>query len=118
MSLNGQELKVLRKMGFHASNENGNRSMPLDERGWSRRFGRERDGVTALLYVKKTVVGFEYRVTLSIANKPKDRVQWFDADELRKVKRALGEMTPVWKKARRSLEGGIARRTFRKLIMR
>ena len=116
MSLNGKELKVLKAMGFHASSENGNRSLPFTERGWSRRFGR--DPVTALLYVRKTVVGFEYRVTLSNAHKPKDHAQWFDAEELRKVKRALGEMTPVWKRARRNLEGGIARRLFRKLVIR
>jgi hypothetical protein len=118
MCLNANELKVLKAMGFHASSDNGKQSLPFTERGWSRRFGHERDGVTALLYVKKTVVGFEYRVTLSNANKPKDHVQWFDAEELRKVKRTLGEMTPVWKKARRALEGGLARRALRKLIKR
>ncbi len=116
MSLNGKELKVLRAMGFHASSENGNRSLPFTERGWSRRFGR--DPVTALLYIRKTVVGFEYRVTLSNAHKAKDEAQWFDAVDLPKAKRAFRKMTPVWKKARRNLEGGIARRLFRKLIVR
>lgn len=116
MTLNGSELNVLRKMGFHASSDNGKLSVPFTERGWSRRFGR--DPVTALLYVRKTAIGFEYRVTLSNAHKAKDHAQWFDAEELRKVKQALGEMTPVWKKARRALEGGLARRAMRKLRLR
>lgn len=116
MSLNGKELKMLKQMGFHASSDNGKLSVPFTERGWSRRFGR--DPVTALLYVRKTAIGFEYRVTLSNAYKAKDHVQWFDAEELRKVQRALGEMTPVWKKARRALEGGLARRLLRKLNIR
>lgn len=118
MCLNGEELKVLREMGFHASSDNGKLSVPYTERGWSRRFGRDRDAVTAVLYVKKTVIGFEYRFTLSNADKPKDLVQWFDAAKIPAARRAFREMDPVWEKVRRALEGGFACRMLRKLRLR
>jgi hypothetical protein len=116
MNFTNQELEVLRELGFHASRKKRSDPRPIEERGWSRRFGE--GPVTALLHVRKSVVGFEYRVVVSNQEQKEDEVQWFGADELRRTRRALGQLVPVWKKARRALEGGPARRALNRLMTR
>lgn len=112
--MNNREMKVLRKLGFHPSRDNGKDHPRFNCGGWSRRFGR--GPVTAVFYIRKASIDFEYRVLISNGSKAEDDVQWFDAEELLRLRRALRKMSPVWKTARRRLEGGLARRTIRRLF--
>ena len=112
--MNKNEASVLRKLGFHVSNDNGKQHLPWEAKGWSRRFGRGL--VTTVLYVRKSAIGFEYRIIVSDKDTAKDTLQCFNAEELRQVRKQFRNAERLWKKARRGLEGTLARRTLRWLV--
>lgn len=116
MHLDNVEIEVLRKLKFVPCTENGNKSLLVSERAWVRRFGV--GPVQPVLWVKKTVIGFDYRVLVSNSEKKKDEAQWFDILEVPLLVFSFLGLWSAWKKARRGLEGGPVRRLFRRHISR
>jgi hypothetical protein len=114
MNFTSEELKVLSGLGFHPSRSKRKKDpMPVEERGWSQRFVEQ--SAWGLLHVRKTVVGFEYRVLLANPEQPGNEVQWFDAEEVRQMMRVLMQLLPVFHATRRALEGGPARRVLNRM---
>lgn len=85
-----------------------------DRDHWTRHFNEDGKVKTVLL-VRETVVGYEYRVTVANTSQRKGTEQWFHARDIGEALVALLEAMYLWTKARRALEGGLARRLLRRI---
>ena len=100
-----KDAQKLRRLGFKEAE---------DGEHWTRHFNLGH--VKAVLLVRDTVDdGFEYRTTVVNPTQKKGREQWFDARHIVLAILSLFRAWRVWIKARRALEGGLARRTLRRI---
>src|SRR5688572_26715601 len=72
--------------------------------------------VKTVLFVRDTVVGYEYRVSVINPSQKKGKEQWFHARYIVQAILSLLRAWCVWIMARRALEGGLARRTVRRIM--
>ena len=107
-----KEAMKLGEMGFHRG-----RSAHSGRDLWTRHCNED-GSVKAVLCVFDTVTGFDYRVLVANPEQPEKDEQWFSAEDLAEAIRAVQEALVMWKRARRTLEGGFARRLFRKHFTR
>lgn len=99
-----KDAQKLIRLGFREK-ENGDYWRPFSAGG----------NVKTILLVRDTVVGYEYRAAVANSSQKKGQEQWFDAQDIAEAIFLLLEARRVWKKARRALEGGLARRTLRRI---
>lgn len=85
----------------------------LDGDHWTRHFNAGH--VKTILLVRDTVVGFEYRFSVANPSQKKGKEQWMDLAYIPRAILTLFQALFVGLKTRRALEGGLARRTLRRI---
>ena len=99
------DVKKLTRLGFRQGRTPNN---------WTRQFKTGGDAKTVLV-VRDTVVGYEYRFGLVNLTQLEGEEQWLDASDMRRAIGSIQSAVQFWKKARHALEGGFARRAFRRV---
>ena len=100
-----KDAQKLIRLGFKAAEKGDHWCRPFKAGG----------NVKTILLVRDTVVGYEYRVTVANPSQQKGEEQWFDGRDIPDSIHTLLEAKRAWKQARRALEGGLARRTLRRI---
>ena len=103
-----EAVKKLTQLGFTQGRTPNN---------WVRQFKTGGDA-KAVLVVRDTAVGFEYRCGLVNPTQAEGEEQWFDAADMRLAIGSMQLAVQFWKEARHALEGGGVRRAFRRVVRR